>query len=506
MAKVLEFVDTTTRDGSQSNWAAGMPVGMMEAVLEDIDKSGFRSICSPLMQLQFKKVIRDLKEDPWAMVRMFAEKAPRTKKCVILQPSLWPFDIVNFNREAVELFTRKLAEMGALQRVKITGNVMGHKHYQWFVPFVKSLGLEVVFALCYYISPRHTDEYYAEKTRMMVEDYQADVMYLKDAGGLLDIDNVRRVYKIMKDNSKGLPTEIHSHCTTGLADAVYVEAMRMGCDAYHVAIPPLAEGTAQPSVFTVAENAKALGFEVNLDLERLEHVSKKLYAMAKEAGLPTFGPTRYKVAQYQHRIPGGVISNMVHQLRELKLENRVDEVIAEVIRVCAETGEPHMITPYSQFVCTQAAINVALGERYKIVIDEFINFALGNYSEDSGYLEMDQNLKDYFLSLPRAKELAELTKAQEEAQNIPLSEFRKQFGDNLSDEEFLLRYIMNGTKEIDVMREATKDRPWRTFSCVDSPILDLIGALEKQPRVTQVQVQCGDRQLVLKRELGGAEI
>ena len=498
MAKTLEFIDTTTRDGSQSNWAAGMPVGMMEAILEDIDKAGFRSLCCPLMQLQFKKVIRDLKEDPWAMIRMFAQKAPRTKKGCILQPSLWPFDIVNFNREAVELFTRKLNEMGALQRVQITGNVMGHKHYHWFVPFLKKMGIEVAFALCYYISPRHTDEYYAEKTRMMV-DYGADVMYLKDAGGLLDIDNVRRVYNIMKKNTGDLFTEIHSHCTTGLADPVYVEAMKLDCEGYHVALPPLAEGAAQPSVFTVAENAKALGFEVNLDLDRLRHVSKKLYAMAKEAGLPTFGPTRYKVAQYRHRIPGGVISNMIHQLKELKLENRIDEVTEEVVRVCAETGEPHMITPYSQFVCTQAAINVALGERYKVVIDEYIQFAMGNYSEDSGYLEMDQNLKDYFLSLPRAKELEKLTAAQEAAQNMPLSEFRKQFGDNLSDEEFLLRYIMNGTKEIEVMREATKDRPWRTFSGVDSPILDLIGKLEKQPGITQVQVKCGDRSLVLKK-------
>lgn len=499
MAKVLNFVDTTTRDGSQSNWAAGMPVGMMEAVLEDIDKAGFRSLCVPLMQLQFKKVVRDLKEDPWEMVRMFAEKAPRTKKGVILQPSLWPFDIVNFNREAVELFTRKLAEMGALQRVQITGNVMGHKHYHWFVPFLKKLNLEVAFALCYYISPRHTDAYYAEKTKMMV-DYGADVMYLKDAGGLLDIDNVRRVYNIMKANAGNLLTEIHSHCTTGLADPVYVEAMKLGCDGFHVTLPPLAEGTAQPSVFNVAENAKALGFEVNLDLERLQHVSKKLYCMAKEAGLPTFGPTRYKVAQYRHRIPGGVISNFTHQLKELHLENRVDEVIEEVIRVCAETGEPHMITPYSQFVVTQAAINVALGERYKIVIDEYIQFAMGHYSEDSGYLEMDPNLKDYFLGLPRARELAAQTKAQEEEQNKPLSEFRKQFGANLSDEEFLLRYIMNGTKEIDSMREATKERPWRTFSCVDSPILDLIDNLGKQEHITQVQVRLDNKSLVLKRQ------
>ena len=499
MAKALNFIDTTTRDGSQSNWAAGMPVGMMDAVLEDIDKSGFRSLCCPLMQLQFKKVVRDLKEDPWAMVRMFAEKAPNTKKGCILQPSLWPFDIVNYNREAVMLFTKMLAEMGALQRIQITGNVMGHKDYPWFVPFVKKLGLEVAFALCYYISPRHTDEYYAEKTKLMV-DYGADVMYLKDAGGLLDIDNVRRVFNIMKANSGDLLTEIHAHCTTGLADPVYVEAMKLDCDGFHVALPPLAEGTAQPSVFTVAENAKALGYEVNLDLDRLQHVSKKLYAMAKEAGLPAFGPTRYKVAQYQHRIPGGVISNMVHQLRELHLENRVDEVIEEVIRVCSETGEPHMITPYSQFVCTQAAINVSLGERYKIVIDEFIQFAMGNYSEDSGYLEMDQNLKDHFLSLPRAKELKAMTEAQEKAQNMPLADFRKQFGENLSDEEFLLRYIMNGTKEIDVMREATKERPWKTFSGVDSPVLDIIRDLGNQPQMTQVQVKSGGKSIVLKRQ------
>jgi oxaloacetate decarboxylase alpha subunit len=222
--------------------------------------------------------------------------------------------------------------------------------------------------------------------------------------------------------------------------------------------------------------------------------------LAREAGLPAFGPTRYKVAQYRHRIPGGVISNFTHQLKELHLENRVDEVIEEVVRVCAETGEPHMITPYSQFVVTQAAINVALGERYKVVIDEYIQFALGNYSEDSGYLEMDQNLKDYFLSLPRARELAEKTRIAEEEQNKPLSEFRKQFGEILSDEEFLLRYIMNGTKEIDIMREATRERPWRTFSCVDSPILDLIDNLEKQAHITQVQVRINNKTLVLKRQ------
>ena len=192
---------------------------------------------------------------------------------------------------------------------------------------------------------------------------------------------------------------------------------------------------------------------------------------------------------------------MIHQLRELKLQDRVDEVVDEIVKVCAETGEPHMITPYSQFVCTQAAINVALGERWKIVIDEFIHFALGNYSEDSGYLEMDQDLKDYILSLPRAKELVKLTKILEEKQNEPLSKLRAQFGKHLSDEEFLLRYIMKGTGEIEAMREATKERPWKTFSCMETPVLDLIKELSKQPKVTQVQINSGNKSLFLKKAL-----
>lgn len=499
MAKVLNFVDTTTRDGSQSNWAAGMPVGMMEAILPDIDEAGFSSICSPIMQLQFKKIIRDLKEDPWAMVRMFGEKAPKTKKGCMLQPSLYPFDVINYNREAVELYMRKLVEMGALQRVQISGDVMGHTHYDTFVPFCKSLGLEVAFALSYYTAARYTDQRYKEKIELF-RSYGADVIYLKDAGGLLDVDNVKRVFKILLDNNGGLPNEIHGHCTTGLADQVYVEAMKMGCDTFHVALPPLSDGTAQPSVFNVVDNAKALGFEVNLDIDRLKYTSKRLSNMADEAGLPHFGPSRYSVAQFQHRIPGGVISNMTHQLRELHIQDRVPEVAQECIRICAELGEPIMITPFSQFVCTQAAINVALGERYKVVIDELIQFALGNYSEDSGYLDMDQNLKERILSLPRAKEIETMTKAAVIAQEMPLAEFRKQFGANLSDEEFLLRYIMGGTKEIDIMREATKDRPWRTFSGADgTPLTDLITEIGKQPGITRVQVSLPGKSLTLKR-------
>lgn len=499
MSKDVFFIDTTTRDGSQSNWAAGMPLGMMDAIMDDVNKVGYRAIDCPITPLIFKKAVRDLKEDPWEMIRMFGRKGPDVIKGSMLAPGIRPFDTGNDNREVIQLFYKLLVDMGALQRVQLASNVLDSMRSEtWFVPFIKKLGLEFVYAVCYYISPRHTDEFYIRKIKEAV-DMGADVIYLKDAGGLLDVESTRRVFSLMKEYGGGLPLEIHSHCTTGMADAVYAEAMKLGCQSFHVATPPLAEGTAQPSVFNTVENAKALGYNANLDMERVERISKRLYAMAKEAGLPTFGPTRFKVAQYIHRIPGGVISNLVHQLKSLHIEDRLDEVVEECVRICAETGEPHMITPYSQFVCTQAAINIALGERYKVVIDDFIRYALGIYGEDSGYREMDQNLKEKFVSMPRASEIMEANERRAEQQDRPMKEIRNEFGENLSDEEFILRYVLKGTEEIAAMREATKDYPFRRFSCLDSPVTDLIDELGKRPGITQVQIQYKGKSLVLKK-------
>ena len=505
MGDKIQLIDTTTRDGSQSNWAAGMPVGMMDKIMEDLDKVGYRALDIPFMPLQFKKIVRDLKEDPWEMIKMIGRKAPNTVKGSMLGPGLRMFDTGGNNREAVALFLKLLADYGVLQRVQLMSNMSNTTPAsKWFIDYTRELGAEIVYGVCYYMgTTRHTDEFYARKTRDGVA-LGADVIYLKDAGGLLDVGSVRNVMSIMRDNAGGIPLEIHSHCTAGMADLVYAEALKVGCRAFHVGIPPLAEGTAQPSVFTMAENARALGYDVDLDLERAEYVSGRIYDMAKEEGLPTdFGPNRYRVAQYIHRIPGGVISNMTHQLRELRLQDRVDEVVDECIRICAETGEPHMITPYSQFVCTQAAINIAMGERYKIVIDDFIAYALGAYGEESGYLDMDQDLKDRFVAMPRAKELAAIAKNSEVERDMPLKELRNQYGAQLSDEEFLLRYMVKNVEEIETMRRATAIRPFHTYSGAGSPLLEIIDTLSRQPATTQVQVKLQDKSLTLLK--GGQE-
>jgi oxaloacetate decarboxylase alpha subunit len=487
----LQFLDTTFRDGSQSLWAAGMRPGMMEAIAEDIDQSGFKAVEVPVMPINFKKIVRDLKEDPWEMVNMLAKKMPKTTKAFMGEPAIFPFEIVGAPEAVVKLYYERIVATGVLNRVQIMANIFGNvdRLYPWYLPFLREQNLEVALALSYAVSPRHTDEYYAQKTKELVE-MKPDVIYLKDQGGLLTVDRIRTLIPIILENANGIPIELHSHCTTGQAELVYLEAVKLGIRTLHTAIPPLADGSGQPSIFSTVQNAKYLGYASNLDIERLQRASTRLMEMAKQDDMPIGAPLPYDHSQFVYQIPGGVISNLRHQLKELKLENRLDEVLEETVRVREELGYPVMITPYSQFVVSQAAINVATGERYKVVIDELIQFAQGTFSEDSGYTWMDENLKDKILSLPRAQQLSTVPDG-----STPLHKIREQFGGpTLSDEEFLLRYIMKGTQEIDAMRQAG---PPRKYFSATAPLIQLLDNLSKQPDIKHIQIQGHNRSLLL---------
>jgi oxaloacetate decarboxylase alpha subunit len=284
-----------------------------------------------------------------------------------------------------------------------------------------------------------------------------------------------------------VPVELHSHCTTGLAPLVYAEALKLGVKTLHCGIPPLAEGPAQPSVLALIRNARLMGYSIDLDEALLQSVSKRLYAIARQDNMPLGEPTRYDYAQYIHQIPGGVISNLRFQLSELGLAHRLEEVIQECIQVREDLGYPIMITPFSQFVGTQAALNVATGERYKVVIDELIRFAQGVFGEDSGYTWMNQNLKDQWLALPRAKELAALGKRP--MADISLEECRRKLGTpDISDEELMMRAIMGGAKEIEAMVAAG---PPRRYLTGDMPLVMLLNEVKKHRRIRYVQIQCG---------------
>ncbi len=486
----VKLIDTTFRDGSQSLWASGLRTGMIEAIAAEMDAAGFEAIEVPVIGIYFKKFVRDLKEDPWAMCRMVAKRMPRTPKACMAGAIIHPFEAPP-PRSIVELFFTRLVETGALNRAQMTCNTFGQIKgaFPWIIPFFRGLGLKIALALSYTISPRHTDEYYAAKTREILP-FKPDCIYLKDQGGLLTVDRLRTLMPVILANAGSVPVELHSHCTTGLAPIVYLEAMKLGVDTVHTALPPLANGSSQPSVFNVAANARLLGHSLRLDEQLLRPASQRLTAIARQERLPIGAPLEYDYAQYIHQVPGGVISNLVHQLAELRIGHRLDEVLQESVQVRKDFGYPIMITPHSQFVCTQAAINVATGERYKHVIDEFILFAQGVYGEDSGFTWMDPDLKDRLLSMPRAKELAARKRV-----DTPLKEIRSALG-GATDEEFLLRYIMKGEQELAAMRAAG---PARQYSA-SLPLLTLVKELGKQKSVRYVSIRSGADSLTV----GGA--
>ena len=485
------FIDTTFRDGSQSLWALGLRAGMMEAVAPSMDRAGFEGIEVPVTGIFVKKFVRDLKEDPWEMSRMVARKMPDTAKICIGGAFFHPFEAPP-PRPVVELFFARLVETGALNRIMLVSNTTGQieRAFPWIIPVFRKLGVQVSLALSYTISPRHTDQYYAEKTRAIVA-FEPDMIYLKDQGGLLTVDRLRTLLPVILQNANAVPVELHSHCTTGLADLVYLEALKLGVRTLHTAVPPLANGSSQPSVFNVARNARLMGYSTRVDETSLRSVSERLTAIAKQDKLPIGAPLEYDYAQYVHQVPGGVISNLKHQLSEMRILHRLDEVLEETVQVRKQLGYPIMITPHSQFVVTQSALNVAMGERYKHVIDELILFAQGVYGEDSGYTWMDPNLKDRLLGMPRAKELAARQK-----RDVTCEEIRALLGGpGVSDEEFLLRYIMKGEEEIKAMHAA--GRPRQYFNTA-MPLLTLIRELGKHKGVRYLQVRRGGYSLMLQ--------
>jgi oxaloacetate decarboxylase alpha subunit len=496
----VQFVDTTFRDGSQSLWALGMRTGMIEAVAESMDQAGFAAVEVPVVGINMKKLVRDLKEDPWELARMVARKMPNTVKSCMAGGHILSFEAPP-PPEIVELFFTRIVDTGALNRVQLTSNSFDQikRTFPWIVPVFKKLGLQIAFALSYTISPRHTDEYYAQKMRELLA-FKPDVIYIKDQGGLLTVDRVRTLVPAILGDANGVPVELHSHCTTGQADLVYLEALRLGVRTLHTAVPPLAQGSSQPSVLTVARNARMMGYAPKVDEQRVRSVAERLTAIAKQDNLPIGAPLEYDYAQFIHQVPGGVISNLKHQLAEMRILHRLDEVLEECVRVRQDLGYPIMITPHSQFVVTQAAINVAAGERYRLIIDEVIQFAQGVYGEDSGYDWMEQNLKDRLLSLPRAAELAVRRRP-----DITLKEIRARLGGpGISDEEFLLRYIMKGEREIAAMRAAG---PPRQYLNSGLPLVTLVEELKKHKGLSYIRVQRGADSITLRgRACGGSDL
>ena len=487
--KEIYFVDTTFRDGHASLWAEGMTTGMMLPVASQMDQIGFKAM-EIIATSHFLKCVRELREDPWERIRLLSKKITKTPLTLMMHHSITAFDLSPYS--ILKLWMERIATNG-IKRVQLmdSDNDLTFRASKC-VKFAKDAGLEVSMALIYSYSPRHTDEHYIRKTKDAV-NLNVDVIYLKDSGGLLTPERVKTLIPAILKNSNGIPVELHSHCTTGLAPLVYLEAVKQGIEILHTAIPPLANGSSQPSIFNIARNTRFSGYNPAINEEAIKAISDHFRFIAKREGLPLGAPLEYDFYQYVHQVPGGVISNLRHQLSGIRMGHRLEEVLEETVQVRKDLGYPIMVTPFSQFVVSQAAMNVMSGERYQQISDEVIKFTLGFWGEEvSSYI--DPNIKDRILSSTRAKELANW-----EVPQPSIKELRQKLGGRgISDDELLLRYMIQ-EEEIRKMREA--EGPVKEYLTARNPVVALIQELLKQKDSDYISIQKKDFSLTLQKNM-----
>ena len=479
----IRIVDTTLRDGDISLWAYGMTTGMMLPALRHMDEAGFDSM-EFFLSLRFKKFVREHKEDPWDWLRLGTKEVAKTR--------LRYHGGLHSGFEFIPECIRRLVIQTVVKHgVTLTRTSNAWNNFEQLgaeAKELKKLGMETVMNLIYSISPRHTDEYYARKASdaAALRPYR---LCFKDVGGMLTPERTRTLVRLIKQNAPEIPLEFHAHCNNGLAPFNLLEAVKEGVRIVHTAIPPLANGSSQPSIFNVANNLRALGYRPRVNVEVLPPVSAHFNEVARRAGLPVGAPREYDQSWYGHQVPGGMISNLRHQLKLMGKEDKIEAVLEETARVRAELGYPIMVTPFAQFVGSQAAINVILGERYKEVTDQVIQYALGLWGkEGSDY--MDAAVKAKILDRARAREIE-----RREYPEPTLAEVRRQYGGaHLSDEELLLRFYA-GPEFVDALKTAP---PRKEYSRADTPIVRLIEEFAKK-KPGRVYIRKGDFSLTIHK-------
>ena len=481
----VKFVDTTLRDGQASLWAENMRTGMMLAVADRIDNAGFQAI-ELIASSHIKKCVRELREDPFERMRQVAKKITKTPLRAIGAERISAFELAPDS--VVDLWFERMIANG-MRQLRISDPANDPAGWKKSVARAKRVGLTTILNQIYSVSPKHTDDYYARKAREGAA-LKPDYICLKDPGGLLTPERTSALIRVIQTEAPGVPIELHVHCTTGLGPICAIEAIKLGVELIDVSVPPLANASSNPSVFNVAQNSRALGYAPVIDEQNLKSVARDLTYFAKRASLPIGEPVEYDYSQYVHQVPGGMISNLRFQLKNLGLLDRLPEVLEEAIQVRKDLGYPIMVTPFSQFVGSQAAINVIKGERYIQVTDQVIQYATGLWGQEAAS-EVEGNVKDRILNRPRAKEFAGWQPAQPSLEEVR----NKLGGPSLGDDELLMRYVA-GNEDVEAMRAAGAPK---AYCDAGNPLLTLVRELSQRKDCSQIHIQKDDFSLALEK-------
>lgn len=375
----IRITDTTLRDAHQSLWATRMRLTDILPIAERIDEVGYHSV-EVWGGATFDVCMRYLNEDPWDRLYRIREKFKRTKLQMLLRgQNLVAYR--NFADDLVEEFIKR-AVAGGIDIIRIFDALNDVRNMQKSIEVTKREGAHAQGTICYTISPVHDIESYVETAKTLVE-MGADSICIKDMSGILAPYVAYDLVKRLKEAVE-VPIQLHSHASTGMATISYLKAIEAGADIVDCAAAPLSLYTSQPAIETLVASFKDTEYELDLDFEAIRDVSEYFEVVSKKRKLMGAEQPLIDITVISHQIPGGMATNLIAQLEQQNALDRLEEVLEEIPVVRRDMGYPPLVTPTSQLVGTQAVFNVLLGERYKIIPREIVNYVKGYYGKPAG--------------------------------------------------------------------------------------------------------------------------
>ena len=375
--KPLKITETILRDAHQSLIATRMTTEQMLPIIDKMDKVGYHAV-ECWGGATFDASLRFLKEDPWDRLRKLRAGFKNTKLQMLFRGQ----NILGYRPYAddvVEYFVQKSIANG-IDIIRIFDCLNDLRNLQTAVTATNKEGGHAQVALSYTLGDAYTLDYWTEMAKK-VEDMGANSVCIKDMAGLLTPYKAEELIKAMK-STISIPIELHTHYTSGVASMTCLKAVEAGCDIIDTAMSPFALGTSQPATEVMVETFKGTAYDTGLDQMLLKEIADYFRPMREEAiksGLLNPKVLGVDIQTLLYQVPGGMLSNMVSQLKEQNAEDKYMEVLEEIPRVRKDLGEPPLVTPSSQIVGTQAVFNVLMGERYKMVTKETKDVLSGKY-------------------------------------------------------------------------------------------------------------------------------
>jgi pyruvate carboxylase subunit B len=374
---MVKITDTTFRDAHQSLIATRLRTEDMVPIAEKMDEVGFFSM-EVWGGATFDACIRYLNEDPWERLRILRKRIQKTPLQMLLRGQ----NLVGYRHypdDIVEKFIQKSYENG-IEIFRIFDALNDIRNVEVPIKVAKKCGAHVQGAISYTTSPVHTIDQFIKLAKEL-EELGCDSICIKDMAGLLKPYDAKILTKRLKEEIS-VPIQLHSHCTSGIAPLTYLAAIEAGVDVIDCAMSPLSMGTAQPPVESIVAAFKGTKFDTKLDMGLLNEIRDyfdKIREKYKYLINPISERVDTRILLYQ--VPGGMLSNLVSQLKEQGALDKFEEVLEEIPKVREDLGYPPLVTPSSQIVGTQAVMNVLTEERYKIITNEVANYVRGLYGK-----------------------------------------------------------------------------------------------------------------------------